>query len=147
MKSKYEDLIKKLTKENDINALAREYSKFNSEYSCKPDPDKFPKYKEGDIIDEDMSVKWNREEVARRIIARNEEVTRLNTEKNFIDLLFIKAIKTVLGKKYNNTIKETEIIWGHAYDKEHSGGIASVISEFDDLADMYEDLKSFLKGE
>jgi len=47
-----------------------------SEY-LKPDPKKFPTYKEGDVIDEEQSVRWNREEVARRIQAYKDEIKRL----------------------------------------------------------------------
>lgn len=43
----------------------------------EPNREKFPKYKEGDIIDEEQSVRWNREEVARRIQLYNDEVNRL----------------------------------------------------------------------
>lgn len=48
--------------------------------ACKyltPDPEKYPKYKPEDVIDVDKSVRWNREEVARRIQAYKNEIKRL----------------------------------------------------------------------
>lgn len=47
--------------------------------SCKPTMEKV---KKGDIIDEDQSVRWNREEVLRRMKAYDDEVKALNTAKN-----------------------------------------------------------------
>lgn len=49
----------------------------NASKYVNPDPTKFPIYHEGDIIDEEQSVRWNREEVARRIQLRKNEVARL----------------------------------------------------------------------
>lgn len=46
--------------------MAEQYTNF----SCKP---KSNKYKVGTIFDEDMSVKWNREE----LVCKNETNTRL----------------------------------------------------------------------
>ena len=48
---------------------------------CKPS-ENFRKVKTGDIIDEEKSVRWNREEVERLKEAYGEEVKRLNREKN-----------------------------------------------------------------
>ena len=47
--------------------------------SCKPST---TKPKTGDIIDEDKSVKWNREEVVRLQNEYEKEVKELNTAKN-----------------------------------------------------------------
>ena len=47
--------------------MASEYT----EFSCKP---KNPKYKVGTIIDEDKSVRWNREEIERLNDIHTEEV-------------------------------------------------------------------------
>ena len=60
--------VKKIFSENNSAKFYVEcYDNFLSHFSCIPDANLFPKYKEGDVIDEDKSVKWNREEVQRRI--------------------------------------------------------------------------------
>lgn len=43
----------------------------------EPDVKDFPIYAEGDVIDEEKSVRWNREEVTRRMQARENERNRL----------------------------------------------------------------------
>ena len=48
-------------------------------FSCKPTTKIVAR---GTIIDEEKSVRWNREEVERRRMAYEDEVKRLNTEKN-----------------------------------------------------------------
>lgn len=133
-----ENAIKKLT---DINIILESWTIFCRNFSCKPDEKEFPKYKTGDIIDEDKSVKWNREEIERCINARTEEVKRLNTLRNKIDNLYEKTAIKVLAKEYKISTKETSILWTKAYEDSHSSGITSVYSTFSELADMYEDLR------
>ena len=105
--------------------------------SCLPDPYKFPKYKEGDVIDENKSVKWNREEVAKRIQARNDEVARLNTVKNkrIVELKNM-AVDTIArglihDKLVANVGRAYEIagnIWNRAYDDGHAYGMSNVVN-------------------
>lgn len=49
----------------------------NASEKSFPDPSKFPKYKKNDVIDEEQSVRWNREEISRRMQAYQDEVNRL----------------------------------------------------------------------
>ena len=81
--------------------------------SCKPGPE-FKKIPVGTVIDEEKSVRWNREEVERIREEYTEEVKRLNRERN---------------KKYNEVViriialisKETglseEKIWDNFSEK------------------------------
>lgn len=133
-----EDSIKKLT---DINVILESWEMFYKNFSCKPDEKEFPKYNRGDIIDEDKSVKWNREEVERRINVRAEEVKRLQTLRNKLDNLYEKTIIKTLAKKYKISAKEAGIIWEKAYEDSHSFAITSVYDTFLELADMYEELR------
>ena len=105
--------------------------------SCLPDPYKFPKYKEGDVIDENKSVKWNREEVAKRIQARNDEVARLNTVKNKRIVELKKMAQDTIAhglindKLVANVGRAYEIasnIWNRAYDDGHAYGIHEVVN-------------------
>ena len=133
-----EDSIKKLT---DINVILESWDMFYKNFSCKPDEKEFPKYNRGDIIDEDKSVKWNREEVERCINARTEEVKRLQTLRNKLDNLYEKTAIKVLAKEYKISIKEASILWKYAYEDSHSSGVTSVYDTFSELADMYEELR------
>ena len=62
-----------------LEYLEEDYPKdfYEASRYLKPDPKKFPTYKEGDVIDEEQSVRWNREEVSRRIQAYENEIKRL----------------------------------------------------------------------
>lgn len=138
-----EDTIKKLT---DIHVILESWEMFYRNFSCKPDETEFPKYKHDDVIDEDKSVKWNREEIERRINARTEEVKRLQTLRNKLDNLYEKTAIKVLAKEYKISIKEASILWRKAYEDSHSSGITSVYSTFVELADMYEELRNAVIG-
>ena len=63
-------------------------------YIVKPDKHKFPTYEEGYILDEDKTVRWNREQVAIAQQLYNEEVERLTQ-------LRIRAIEQI-----NNDVKD-----------------------------------------
>lgn len=142
MENRYKKIIKEIVSRKDINELVNAYFTFTVEFSCKPDADKFPKYRVGDVIDEDKSVKWNREEVERLIEARANEVKRLNTEKNAISHLFDDAIKQMLSKEYSVSVEETKILWRYAYEEGHSSGLNDVVSYFREFAGMYNELKA-----
>lgn len=133
-----EDTIKKLT---DINVILESWEMFYKNFSCKPDEKEFPKYNRGDIIDEDKSVKWNREEIERRINVRAEEVKRLQKLGNKLDNLYEKTIIKALANKYKISVKEAGIIWRKAYEDSHSFGVKYVYDTFVELADMYEELR------
>lgn len=137
---KYFDEIKELVKTKDADAIIKGWQEFSNTFSCRPDEEKFPKCKVGDIIDEDMSVKWNREEVGRRITARDEEVKRLNRLKSCINTEYRNGLIKVLAKENKIKIDESKIIWDTAYEREHSSGLYAVYSEYNELVEMYEDL-------
>ena len=63
----------------DWDDIQREFDRVN-EMSCKPVG--LQKYKVGHIFDENMSVKWNQEKLEEENKKYNDEVARLNTEKN-----------------------------------------------------------------
>ena len=134
--------VKKIVKENcSVEFFLAEYSKFITRYSCQPDANKFPKYKTGDVIDEDKSVRWNREEVEKRKQAREEEVRRLNKEKTELYKLYDDGLLKLLIEEYKPEYKmkleEARILYRKAYADEHSFGVYTVVAEFRGLADMY----------
>ena len=131
--------VKKIVNGNNSPYFILEcWNKFLNEYSCKPNNFKFPKYKIGDIIDKNMSIKWNKEEVDRCIVARNEEVKRLNKEKNEINQLYKNGIIKVFAKEYKITIAETKIFLEEAYY--NSSSINTIVDIFEDLVSMYKKL-------
>lgn len=102
--------------------------------SCKPTMEKVRK---GDIIDEDKSVKWNREEVERRIKARDDEVKRLNKEKNEA----CNKARTDLYKAIKRAIKgisddSARAIYDYIYEQEDGESMQNHIIAMYDLIDL-----------
>lgn len=60
-----------------VDAMSEAFDKYR-DFSCTP---KTKAYRVGDIIDEEKSVKWNREEVDRLRHLRIEEIKLLNKQK------------------------------------------------------------------
>ena len=99
--------------------------------SCKPS---FKKPKNGDVIDEDKSVKWNREEVERLQKAYDEEVKRLNTEKNKCSDNLYKELYKVIRKEVGGiTLNDAQQIFNYAYAEGHSYGYNEIFNKLDKL--------------
>jgi hypothetical protein len=139
MLKRYEREVKSIY---DVRDVAKKYSEFLRSYSCKPDREKFPFPKVGTVLDEDKSVKWNREEVERLRGVYDEEVRRLNTEKNHICNIFEGRMKELLKDEFELNDAETNVIWFKAWEDGHDSGIYNVVSHFEDLAYFYEELKT-----
>ena len=78
MDANFEKNVNKKMKEiKDINLLEEKCYNFFNEYSFKPDREQFPYPKIGEVLDEEKSVKWNREEVYRLREAHDEKVKDL----------------------------------------------------------------------
>lgn len=99
--------------------------------SCKPS---WKKPKTDDVIDEDKSVKWNREEVIRLQNAYEEEVKKLNTAKNKRrDELYKELYKVIRYEVKGITINDAQQIFQYAYNKGHSYGYNEVFNKLDEL--------------
>lgn len=131
------DDIKKI---DDIDTLEEKYEEFCYGYSHKPDRDEFPYPRINDVIDEDKSVKWNKEEVERLRKAHDDEVRRRNQEYAAINHAYSDRFKKLLAKDYGIKVAEAELIWSYAYSEGHSGGIYNVVAHFRDVASLYIDL-------
>ena len=92
--------------------------------STKPDRTKFNKYKETDVIDEEKSVRWNREEIQRRNKMFLDEVARLQRIRSKAitdaEIKIQKEIISELDNKINS--KQAKIIYDAAWSEGHSGG-------------------------
>ena len=139
--------VEKTIKANsyDVTELVRLLSDFCHSYSFRPDDDKFPKYKKTDIIDEDKSVKWNREEIERRIAARDNEVKRLNRQYNQIINMYPKAICDNLADTYDLSDAEIKKIWDFYYEDNHGEGFYNVYVNCESLCEFYTDCLALRK--
>ena len=129
--------IEKLT---DVDEILESWNKFLTNFTWRPNEKEFPIYHRDQIIDEDKSVKWNREEVSRRRAARKVEEERLFVLRNELDSLYEKTLIKALAEEYEISTEEASIIWARAYADDHSFGLSSVYDRFDELADMYHEL-------
>lgn len=71
-----------------------------------PKYEDFPVYAKTDVIDEDQTVKWNRQEIKRRMQAREEESERLKAIRK-------AAIQDAYGQALEYIVQET----GMEYEK------------------------------
>lgn len=110
--------------------MAREYTNF----SCKP---KERKYKIGEVFDDDKSVRWNREEVERRNKLHDEEVKRLNMQKNKMLLEWTDAVKLYIIKETKVKKDKADEIYNYLYEKYHSYGLLEVLANMDELLDLF----------
>ena len=127
---------------DDIESKCRVLTDFWHTCSSRPDPVVYRHHREGEVIDEDKSVKWNREEVKRLNDAYSSECERLRREYNEIESLVTNAIIKDLREEYELSDAECTIIWNWAYSEEHGTGIYCVVNKFRDIAEMYGDLLS-----
>ena len=132
------DTIQQMT---GIDMILQSWEMFYKNFSFRPDEKEFPKYYPGDVIDEEKSVKWNREEIKKRMDARTREEKRLRALYNELNSLYEKITINALAKEYGISTKEVSIIWNKAYVDNHSFGMDAIYDEFCELADMYEELR------
>lgn len=118
-----------------------------------PDKEKFAKYKEDHVFDEDKSVKWNREEVKRRNKEYEEEQNRLIKEnkdmwdimENIVICLIAKELKSFLPGADaelihpDNLKKKAELIYRMAFNKYYPYGMNEVLVEIEELVDFIGD--------
>lgn len=134
------EVVKHIKAEKNLITCVSAYKDFLENFSCKPDRDKFPYPKVGSIIDEEKSVKWNRNEVDRQRKNFNTRVENLNKYKNIISIHFREQISKLLAKENHLTIAESKKIFDFAYNISYSNGIRSVIETYKNLTLMYKDL-------
>ena len=118
-----------------------------------PDREKFTKYKEDYVFDEDKSVRWNREEVERRNKEYEEEQNRLikehqdewNNMENTVICLITEELRSILpGAKAelihpDNLKKKADLIFSKAWERSHAYGMHEVLVEVEELVDFIDD--------
>lgn len=100
--------------------------------------------RDGAVLDEEKSVRWNREEVQRLRHEFAEEQTRLSMARNHaISEATEKAIKWI-AEVGGFTGRQAKTIWDFAYDRHHSdGSVFLMLDEYMNFADgllRYENL-------
>ena len=95
----------------------------------------FRKVRKGEIIDEDKSVRWNREEAARLNEAYTKEVKRLNRERSLDYSKVINRIIRLIAEDADITEEKAEILWDFIYVRHHSyGEMFDVMDDYIELA-------------
>ena len=130
--------------------ICEEYEK-TAQMSCKVSLDEFPIYKEGDIIDENQTVIWNREEVVKRKKAREDAIKQKkrirefaieNVECIIINLTAVELLKRDIVKNgdIKRAVEKAILIYDKAWDIHHSYGIYEVCVCVSDLIDIIEEI-------
>lgn len=126
--------IKKLT---DIEKITDMYKDFMSDFSFKPDRNIFPYPKIGTVIDEEKSVRWNREEVEKRRNAFNKEASMLNKQYSDLHKAYESALITALSKYHKLTVYEIKTIYGFVLERNKASNIDGVVANVEELISLY----------
>lgn len=121
----------------DWDSVERDYNRWQA-YSCSPSK---KRVKEGHTFDEDMSVKWNREQVAIHNHEVDEEVKEKNRTKNEMYQKLLQQIGVNIQYEMDCRINydQAMLIW--EYVRTHSS--ESLFSKWrNDLSDFIELLNS-----
>lgn len=107
--------------------------------SCKPAGTR-PRI--GDVIDENQTVKWNREEVERRRAEYDQRVKDLNTRKNQWRDSLEKELyeRMVLDLDGFIPVEGAKIIFQRAYEEGHAGGVSEVFIYLRRHMEMFSDI-------
>jgi len=122
--------------------MANEWAVIRAEYdamermSCVPKD--IRKVREDHIFDEEQTVRWNREQVAKNNRRYQDEVARLNTLKHKRRDSIHDNIYTIIQREvgYGLTRKKAIALWNYAYQKGHACGIADILNYLDDLMEL-----------
>lgn len=104
--------------------------------NCKP---RFKRLKDNEVLDEDKSVRWNKEQVQKNHQLYDEEVARLNTVKNKErDNVLSNIYKEIQSNVTGLSEKGAKAIYRYAYEQGHSCGYSEVASYITDLYELAE---------
>ena len=85
-----------------------------------------PELKEDAVIDEEQSVRWNREEVVRRNNSRNRKIANYQRKLNAVDKKVEDEIRRRIKEEYRFDDTVADIIFSAAYEDGHSNGYTEV---------------------
>lgn len=128
-----------------VEDLEIEFHNFLNKYSFAPDRNVHPYPKIGDVIDEEQSVRWNREEVERLRNEYDKCVSDLNKNYNIVKSLYSTRMIYLLSKKFKVTIAESEKIWNYSWKKNNEKDVYAAVGLYEDIVDLYKELLSTKK--
>lgn len=105
--------------------------------STKPDESAFPKYDVCAVIDENKSVKWNREQIEYANLRYQSEEACLKAIKQDKTASAIKHICHWIADEVQCSETKARLIWDKAYEYGHSAGVNEIfiyINEYIDFA-------------
>ena len=101
--------------------------------SCRPDAS-FKCVQTGMVLDEEKSVRWNREEVERLKGVYSAEVKRLTFEKNLAIQAATKRTIRLLATDLGVSEEKAGVLWDFIYAKHHAfGDMFRYIDEYEEL--------------
>lgn len=96
-----------------------------------------PKYlKEYTVIDEDKSVRWNREQVEQLNLEMKIKAKQNKQERKDMQLKQEKDIVRAYANQANLSEKKIKLILDYVYEENHSYGIWAVLETLDSLIDL-----------
>lgn len=78
------------------------------------------------VVDEEKSVRWNREQVKALNKERNAKATALKRKYEECNGLFEAEAKRRIKEEYGLSEKAVNIVYGNAYERGHSAGFLEV---------------------
>nr|DAT58976.1 MAG TPA: hypothetical protein [Caudoviricetes sp.] len=130
--------MEKKFKDRDWSDILTSWDIMNS-MRCSPD---YPELAEGTVIDEEKSVRWNKEEVERRNALRVQEIIDLKNEKDSVKNSLEEEIVCKFAKEYSVHIESVKKIYSYAFLQDHAYGIRDVINTTESLIELFKDIIS-----
>lgn len=99
------------------------------------------KLKETHVVDEDKSVKWNREEIVRLNAENKEKYEAYEKEHYAMGGKMVEAIVAAYASEYTNmSLSQIRKVYSHAYSEGHSGGMYEVFNEMNSMMELVSDI-------
>jgi len=111
--------------------------------SCKP---AFSKVKENHVFDEDKSVKWNREQVIRNNERYEQEVQRLNTQKNKARDAVYEDIYSYIQKQVGHHLSKEKAVQIWNYICKHENNNIDILLAVQEMSDLLHDVMTPAKS-
>ena len=98
--------------------------------------------KDSTVIDEDKSVKWNREEVERLNEEMKAKVNKNKQERRDMDNKYRKDVIRAYANDSGYSEEKVGVIFNHAYSESHSSGMNEVIQTLEELIDLIKEVNA-----
>lgn len=90
-------------------------------------------------IDEERSVRWNREEIERRRKDIDDKIAQTNTKIGACTADINQAIIEYIMQEYHMNEKQAQFLFNSAYEDSHSAGYYAVAERTDELAKLVDE--------